>query len=363
MVAGDHSEPGAVEHLVQRRLRGMLRGLDPSAAHRARGVDDDDLAARRRRRPDRPRPAPVHVTVTIACTSVPPSGGTRSGRPGRELAPSLGPLGRLVSRSRRARATVMLSCPPWSFAQATAPRRARAGRRTSRPRSADQVGAARRRPRSSSSTGRRSRPGASRGRSTRSASCRGVWSGASTPSQRVIACACGAASASARGTPAAICSAAHESSTVSKTAARRRRAASRRGCRRPCRRRPDASSRTAATNVQDGGSRRSRGGAFGRPPVGGVGGRLERAPIAARPDRLGCARPARARRPARRGPRARRPGCDVRVCRTRDAVAHDQHRARRPARSAGERRRVLVAVVPDAAVADRRHPRAAAARP
>jgi hypothetical protein len=42
-----------------------------------------------------------------------------------------------------------------------------------------------------------------------------VWSGASLPSHRVIACPCGPLSASARGTPSAICSAANESSVVS----------------------------------------------------------------------------------------------------------------------------------------------------
>ena len=54
-------------------------------------------------------------------------------------------------------------------------------------------------------------PGTARSRD----SVRGVWSGASLPSHRVIACACGPLSASARGTPSAICSAANESSVVS----------------------------------------------------------------------------------------------------------------------------------------------------
>src|SRR4051794_1760045 len=81
---------------------------------------------------------------------------------------------------------------------------------------------------------------------------RGVWSGASLPSQRVIACACGPDSASSRDTPVAISSAAHESSVVSPTGSPSsgnqyaRLSPTLPATSSPC-------SRIAATNVQDAG--------------------------------------------------------------------------------------------------------------
>ena len=43
MAPGDDREPDAVEHLVQGGRGGALDGRDVLAAHRAGGVDDDDL--------------------------------------------------------------------------------------------------------------------------------------------------------------------------------------------------------------------------------------------------------------------------------------------------------------------------------
>ena len=125
---------------------------------------------------------------------------------------------------------------------------------------------------------------------------RGVWSGASSPSQRVMAWACGPFSASCRGTPAAICSAANESST------REQRS-----------RLPSSGSQyarlsptqptTSRLAVQDAGHERARGRA--RRAVGGRGehrgvggvGRLDQR-------RRDQARPGRRRCPARAGAEA-----------------------------------------------------------
>ena len=95
----------------------------------------------------------------------------------------------------------MLSWPPWALAQSTrAPASGSGSAPDAAARGRDQGGRGRRAP-SSSSTGRRSTPAPSPGRRGRADTVRGVWSGASTPSQRVIAWACGPLSASARGTP------------------------------------------------------------------------------------------------------------------------------------------------------------------
>ena len=44
MGAGDHREPGAIDDLVDCRGRCLLGHRDVDLAHRARRVDDDDLA-------------------------------------------------------------------------------------------------------------------------------------------------------------------------------------------------------------------------------------------------------------------------------------------------------------------------------
>ena len=185
---------------------------------------------------------------------------------------------------------------------------------------------------------------------------RGVWSGASMPSQRVIAWACGPLSASARGTPSAICSAANESSMVS-----RRGAA---GVGQPVRPAVADPAHDEDAAVDDGGHERARG-RVAR-PAGGVGddgvvGRVGRGDerLRARRDPGGdgarCPSGRAARQHVARGPGRGQAG-DVGVGRRGDPVADDQHGVAARLGLGGERDGVLVAGVADAAVADGGHP-------
>ena len=154
----------------------------------------------------------------------------------------------------------MLSWPPWRVGPVD--QRAGEGERVGPGRRAvcrDQC-AAGRRARSSSSTGRRSRPAPSPARPARASRSAACGPGASTPSQRVIACACGPVSASrARRPRRRSARAAHESSTVSASrlagvgqpvGAAVADPADARAARRPG---------PPATKVQDGGLRRALG--------------------------------------------------------------------------------------------------------
>ena len=185
---------------------------------------------------------------------------------------------------------------------------------------------------------------------------RGVWSGASTPSHRVMAWACGPLSAVARGTPSAICSAANESSVVSSSASRPRRAASRPGCHRPSRRPARAGPRRRRRRCRMPGcpgravvwamTASLAASAAATSALALAATRVATVPAAWVPERASTSRAARA---------AARLATSESV--EDDTPSHTTSTARPPGSGPrSQRDGILVAGVPDAAVADGRHP-------